>query len=178
MKFIIVLICISIMSCSTNNDEAQYPDCIEQPSELKVSKGCGNVFVYQFLDSTKALVLTIDISTINLTEECQTINLENQQDQITVRLEEAGTSPDSIYFNYCNDVAYINQGKLKKYNATKGIVTFSVSYDNPIKDPIWESNYNITIEIQDLYIYDDANNLKMTIDRIVFWDVNVGWLPG
>jgi hypothetical protein len=178
MKTIFLVLLVFLISCSTNEVEIHYPDCIDQPSELKDSRGCGNVFVYQFLDSTTALVLSIDKSKVNLTKECQTINLENQQDQITVRLEEAGTSLDSIYFNYCNDVAYINQGELKIYNGTKGIITFSVSEDNPIKDPIWESNYNITIEIIDLHLYDQTGNLKLIIDKIVYWNVGVGWMPG
>jgi hypothetical protein len=64
------------------------------------------------------------------------------------------------------------------YTGTKGIVKYSVSEDNPVKDPIWESDYKITVEILDLHLYDITGNLKMVIDKIVFWDVTVGWMPG
>ena len=93
-------------------------------------------------------------------------------------MEIAGTSPDSIYFNYCNDVAFINQGHLDIYSGGKGRVNYSVSEDNPIKDPIWESGYRITVEILDLHLYDKSGTLKMVIDKIVFWNVGVGWMPG
>ncbi len=178
MKYIPLLILISIISCTTGEFEFHYPDCIDRPSDVKVSHGCGNIFVYQFLDSLSAITLYIDESNIQLTKKCQTINLERQHDQVQVRLEKAGTSPDSIYFNYCNDVAYINQGNLKIFNGTKGRVTFSVSEDDPIKNLIYDSRYKVTIVIHDLHLYDETGNLEMIINKIVFWDVSVGWLPG
>ena len=178
MKQISLLIITTLISCSPTEVEFEYPDCIDRPSEIISSFGCGNVFLYQFLDNRKAVVVTIDATNIKLSKECQSISLENGNDHISVTLETAGTSLDSIYFNYCNDVVYINQGKLKIYKGTKGVVSFSVSEDNPIKDPIWQSNYRITVEIHDLYFYDNSGILKMVIDKIVFWDVGVGWMPG
>jgi len=178
MKLICLSIIIMLVSCSPTEVEFEYPDCISQPSEDILSNGCGNVILYQFLDSTKALVVRIDATNINLLKECQSINLENGNEHVSVTLEVAGTSPDSIYFNYCNDVAFINQGKLDINNGAKGIVSFSASEDNPIKDPIWKSNYRITVEIRDLNLYDKSGILKMVIDKIVFWDVGVGWMPG
>lgn len=169
---------VILVSCSPTEVEFEYPDCINQPLEVINSDGCGNVFLYQFIDSTKSLVVSIDASKINFSKECQSVNLENGNDDVSVRLEIVGTSPDSIYFNYCNDIAFINQGNLEIYTGAKGIVSFTASEDNPIKDPIWESNYRITVEIQDLHLYDKSGILKLVIDKIVFWDVNVGWMPG
>jgi len=172
MKIIIVASLMFFISCSTNENESQYPDGIKQPSEVIESYGCGNVFVYQFLDDTTALVLSIDVSKVKLNQESQTINIENQQAKVSVRLEIAGSSADSIYFNYCNDIIFVNPGKIRTYNAKKGTITFSVSEDNPT------TNYEITIEVLDLHMYDKFDNLKMIIDKSVFWDVGVGWFPG
>ncbi len=172
MKSISVIFLLIFTCCSTNENQSYYPDGIDQPSEIVESRGCGNVYVYQMIDSSTSLVLSINSSKINLTQERQTIDLENSQEKVSVRLEKAGTSLDSIYFNYCTDLVPHNLGKLKIYNGKKGTITFSVSEDNPT------TNFNVTIEVLDLLIYDDSNNLMMTIDKTVFWDVHVGWYSG
>jgi len=172
MKSMFFVLLAFIISCSINENESQYPDGINQPAEIVESDGCGNVFVYQMIDSSTSLVLSINASKFNLTQERQTIDLENSQDKVSVRLEKAGTSPDSIYFNYCNDIAFMNMGRLKIYNGKKGSITFSVSEDDP------STNYRITIEVLDLQIYDELDNLMLIIDKTVFWDVRVGWFPG
>jgi len=178
MKITFWLSLLWLVSCSPTEVEFEYPDRINQPSEVIASEGCGNVYLYQFLDGKNALVVRIDGTNSNLTKERQSVDLEEGNSIVSVTLEVAGNSPDSIYFNYCNDVAFINQGRLDIYMGAKGRVNYSVSEDNPIKDPIWESNYKITVEILDLHLYDNTGNLKMVIDKIVFWDVAVGWMPG
>lgn len=176
MKKVIILL-ILLIGCSTE-PEPQYPDGIEQPSQLVESKGCGSVFVYQFIDSTTSIVLIMDASKVKFTQKRQTVELENGNDEIIVRMERAGNSPDSVYFNYCDDAIPIDRGKLISYKARTGRVTFSTSEDNPIQTPAYRSNYRITIEALDLHIYDEKDNLVKTIEKIVFWDVSVGWLPG
>jgi hypothetical protein len=178
MKFGYFLFVLLLFSCSPTEVEFEYPDRINQPSEVTHSDGCGNVLLYQYFDGNKALVVRIDGTNSNLTKERQSIDLEYGNSDVTVTLEIAGTSPDSIYFNYCNDVAYLNQGNVDIYIGGKGKLKYSVSEDNPIKDPLWESNYRITVEIDDLHLYDRAGNLKLVFDKIVYWDVGVGWMPG
>ena len=111
-----------------------------------------------------------------MTKECQTFDLETENDGLTVALEVAGESPDSIYFNYCNDVAYLNQGSTKKYFAEEGFFSFSVSENNPIKDPIWETQYFVTMKIENLRFI--TGNDDLIIEEVVFWNIAVGQLPG
>jgi len=178
MKKAIILLSL-LIGCSTETEtEPQYPDGIEQPTQLVESMGCGSVFVYQFIDSTTSIVLIMDASKVKLTQKHQTVEIQEDNDEIIVRMEKAGNSPDSVYFNYCNDAIPINTGKLVTYKARTGRVTFSTSEDNPISTPAYRSDYRITIEVLDLHIYDEKNNLVKTIEKIVYWDVNVGWLPG
>ncbi len=168
-----------LIGCSTEPEPGpQYPDGIEQPTQLVDSKGCGSVFVYQFIDSTTSIVLIIDASKIQFTQKRQTIELQNDNDEIIVRMEKAGNSPDSVYLNYCTDAIPINAGKPIRYVARSGRVTFSTSENNPIQTPAYRSNYRITIEALDIHIYDEKNNIVKVIEKIVFWDVRVGWLPG
>ncbi|MCF6268542.1 MAG: hypothetical protein L3J41_02395 [Melioribacteraceae bacterium] len=176
MKTLIILL-VLLIGCSTE-PEPQYPDGIEQPTQLVESKGCGSVFVYQFIDSTTSIVLTMNTSKVKFTQKRQTVEIQKDNDQIMVRMEKAGNSPDSVYFNYCDDAIPSNTGKLISYKARAGRVTFSTSEDNPIQTPAYRSNYRITIEVLDLHIYDEKDNLVKRIEKIVFWDVRVGWLPG
>ena len=178
MRYKFLFISIFAFACSSNEPAADYPDCIREPEQTNVSKGCGNIFVYQFIDSSRALTVSIDAEKINLTKECKSINLAGSGDYCRVILEMAGNAVDSIYFNYCNDVGYINSGRIVSYTALKGMLNFSVSEDNPLKEPEWRSNYRTTIEINNLEFYDNNHNLVMSLGNIVFWNVTVGWLPG
>ncbi len=122
--------------------------------------------------------MSINGNEVNLTKKCQTIDLNSSNPYSSVVLEIARNDPDSIYFNYCNDVVYINMGVTKKYKATSGKLYFSVSEDNPIKDPVWESSYFVTIKIVDLHLYNQEDDDEIVIDEIIFWDVGVGWIAG
>ena len=114
----------------------------------------------------------------HLTKKRQDIDLSDLNPNVSVVLEIAGNDPDSIYFNYCNDVGFHNMGTTTKYKAIKGKLSFSVSEDNPIKDPIWKTNYCVTIRIENLHLLNEAANDEITIDEAVFWNVRVGWLAG
>jgi len=177
MKYILIIIVI-IFFTSCEDDIYEYPDGISKPNNIVESYGCGNIFVYQYLDSLKVLAVNINGYGLNLTKKSQTINLNEANPNSSVILEISGGHPDSIYFNFCNDVAFINTGVTKKYKATSGKLSFSVSEDNPIKEKVWESSYYATIKIENLHLYNQENNDKIVIDEIIFWNVNVGWLPG
>lgn len=167
-----------VLSCSEQETVFEYPDCISEPNNLTESFGCSNVFAYQFLDSTRVLTVRINSSNVDLTEECQTFTLSEDNTDISVTLEIAGDDPDSIYFNYCNDVGYPNFGTTTVYAAITGQLTFSVSEDDPIKEPIWDNFYYIAIKIEDLHLFHQKSGAEIVINEIIFWNVGVGWLPG
>ena len=149
-----------------------------EPNKSAESFGCGNVFIYQYLEDSKVLTVGIVGNNSNLKKEAQTIDLSDSNSTVTVVLEIAGNDPDSIYFNFCNDVGFENMGTTIKYKATSGKLTYSVSEDNPIKDPVWKSSYSITVKIENLHLYNQSKNKNIIIDEIVFSNVRVGWLPG
>lgn len=166
------------MSCEDSEIVYQYPDGISKPDNIIESHGCSNIFVYQFLDSSKALTVYIDAKYFSLTKKRQDIDLQNSNPNISVILEVAGNDPDSIYFNYCNDYGLPNQGVTKKYKAISGKLSFSVSEDNPIKEPAWQTLYYVTVRIDGLHLLNQENNDEIIVNKAVFWNVKVGWLPG
>lgn len=83
-----------------------------------------------------------------------------------------------IYFNFCNDVIYENQGTPDIWNGKKGTITVSVSKDGVDIDPDKQAFYNVTIKIEKLYLYDSDSENQIIIDKGIFWDVAVGWFPG
>ena len=177
-QLLILMIALVFISCEESEITYKYPDGISAPNKIVASAGCGNIFVYQFLDSLKALTVRIDGQKLALTQKRQTIELNGSNPNVSVVLEISGNNPDSVYFNYCNDVAFINMGTTTKYNATSGALSFSVSEDNPIKDPSKQNLYFVTIKIQNLHLENQETNDEIIIDEVVFWDVQVGWLPG
>lgn len=178
MKYILILfISVFFISCDEQENDYSYPDGIAKPDIIIESSGCGNIFVYQFIDSLKAFTVSINAKQFSLSKKCQTFSLSDSNPNIQVQLEVAGDSPDSIYFNYCNDVAFPNQGVIKKIKATSGKLLISVSEDNPV-DEVNYNSYYVTIKIKDLRLLDLENNQEILFDDIVFWNVLVGWLPG
>lgn len=179
MKYILILIfAIIFIACGEVEVQHEYPDGIAKPEKIVESNGCGNIFVYQFLDNSKALTVRIDANKFNLTKKRQDVNLDGTNPNVSVVLEIAKNNPDSVYFNYCNDVAFPNRGVTTKYKAMSGKLFFSVSEDNPIKDPIWKTYYYVTIKIENLHLVNQKTGEEIIIDEAVFWNVGVGWLPG
>ena len=179
MKYILIFIFATIfISCQESEIVYDYPDGIQKPDNIIESNGCGNIFVYQFLDSLKALTVSINSNEYSLTKKRQDIDLDISNPNVSVVLEISPNNPDSIYFNFCNDIAYPNHGTTIKYKATSGKLSFSVSEDNPIKEPAWETFYYITVRIIDLHLLNQATNEEIIIDDAIFWNVEVGWLAG
>jgi hypothetical protein len=113
-----------------------------------------------------------------LTKKRQDIDLNSSTPNLSVVLEITGNNPDSIYFNFCNDVALPNMGTTTKYKAVSGRLSFSVSENNPIKDPIWQTSYSVTIRIKNLHLLNQETSDEIIINEIVFWNVGVGLMPG
>lgn len=176
--FVISVFVMVLVSCGESEIVHEYPDGISKPENLVESRGCGNIFVYQFLDSSKVLTTWIDANEFALTKKRQDIDLSGSTQNVSVVLEIAGDNPDSSYFNFCNDVALPNMGTTTKYQAVSGRLSFSVSEDSPKKHPIWQTFYHVTIRIENLRLVNQETSGEIIMDEIVFWNVGVGWLPG
>lgn len=176
--FLILVFAVIFISCEESETVYNYPDGISKPDNIVESSGCGNIFVYQFLDSLKALTVWINSNEYNLTKKRQDIDIDISNPNISVVLEISPNHPDSIYFNFCNDIVYPNSGTTMKYKAISGKLFLSVSEDNPIKEPIWQTFYYVTVRIESVYLINQETNEEIIIDEAVFWNVGVGWLAG
>lgn len=178
MKYVLIfIVSFYFVSCSEQEIEHTYPDGVEKPLSITESSGCGNIFVYQFIDSFRVITVSINAKQLNLTKKCQTFNLSDLNPNILVQLSTAGNSPDSVYFNFCNDILYPNQGFTRKLNAISGQLLVSVSKDNPVNGSS-NNPYYVTIRIKDLHFADIENNKEISLDDIVFWNLLVGYLAG
>lgn len=179
MKYFLALIfAVIFVSCEETETVYNYPDGIAKPDKVIQSRGCGNIFVYQFIDSLKALTVRINPNEVSLTKKRQDIDINISHQGVSVVLEVSPNHPDSVYYNFCNDIAHQNHGTTIKYKATSGKLSFSVSEDNPIKAASWASMYFVTIRIENLHLYNEESHDEIILDEIVFWNVHVGWLPG
>ena len=55
LKFLIIIFAMMFVSCEDSEIVYEYPDGISKPDNVTESSGCGNIFVYQFLDSFKSI---------------------------------------------------------------------------------------------------------------------------
>ena len=174
MRYSVILFVMIIIFCACEEEKKEPLDCFDQNYAVD-SYGCGNIFVYHFLDSTKALTVAINPDLIELSKDCQSFDLSNPIQGISVQLHVAGESQDSIYFNYCNDVAYMNMAEPKTYSLQSGILNFRTSTETLSED--LNSFYNATVELIDIAIpYGDSG--QVVTGDYLFWEVRVGWFPG
>ncbi|WP_304132138.1 hypothetical protein [Ignavibacterium album] len=175
MKHLLILFVASLLLSCDEQEVVNYPDCINRPDSIVQSLGCGNLFLYQFIDSSKVITVSLDANRLGLTKKCRAFNLSNVDPAIIVQLEIAGSSSDSVYFNFCNDVMPPNFGVTKKLKATSGQLFVSSSEDSPFAI---NQSYRVSIKLKDLRLYDSDNNQEIFFNEIIFWDVLVGFLPG
>ncbi len=176
--FYLMIFTLAFISCEEPETIYEYPDGISKPVNVVQSYGCGNVFIYQFLDSLKALTVWINSNYYRLTKKRQDIDIDPSNPNISVVLEVSPNHPDSVYFNFCNDIVYPNTGTTIKYKALSGKLSFTVSEDNPVKKPVGNNFYFITVRVRDLHLFNQEMNDEIIIDEAVFWNVPVGWMPG
>ena len=89
--------------------------------------GCGNG-MYISLSNHQLISVEMDEAALALSTFCKTYDISNFQNQIEVIYYTYNPSPDSIYFNYCSDIAYVEpEGTKIKWKAVSGTITASVS---------------------------------------------------
>ncbi|NUQ82820.1 MAG: hypothetical protein HUU10_14540 [Bacteroidetes bacterium] len=176
MRFLVIVSALFLtLSCSDSEVDVEYPNGITKPESVSKSGGCGNLEVYQYINETSAIVVNINANSVQLTKKLTEFNLTGGDENISISYLIAGNSTDSIYFNFCNDIAYPNMGKNKVYKAHAGNVFVTASKDLK-KGEV--TMYKVTIRITDVYLKNMETNESIFFSEIIYWDVFVGWFPG
>ncbi|MEP4531957.1 MAG: hypothetical protein ABJ004_02650 [Cyclobacteriaceae bacterium] len=137
-----------------------YPKCIPEASGA-AQFGCNNMFFGRvldenFRDATKIVTVTIDPSIITVTKFCQEFELPIEG--IDIKYQVSRMHPDSVYFNFCNDVIYENEGQPLSYSAKSGYISVVSSIDTVITEPM---EYYISARLSNLLFF--LNEQKDTI---------------
>lgn len=102
---------------------------------------------------------------------CHEFSLPSQY--VDVSYIEGSMHPDSVYFEYCSDIIFSNQGQEISYTATKGWLTLELR-EKPTED--FQHTYTISIAAEELSF--DLPNGVITFPQLQWESVLVGWLPG
>ncbi len=167
-----LLVAIICMLTACKKDQAA-PACVDKEGiQLSISGGCGQVFLYGLVDDSTAVTLWLDAPWYeSLDAGCHTYSVTHHA---AIRVEAVRITPDadSVYFNYCNDVSFHNEGHHRHFPAVQGQVLFLRSAllsgdDKP---------YTIDAQLYDLEFQLPEGVFRP--GRLTWKDVWVGWYPG
>lgn len=149
------------------------PACVENNGgELHSSGGCGQVFLYGLVDDSTAVTVWLDAAWYeSLDAGCHSYSITHHA---ALRVEAVRVTPDadSMYFNYCNDVSFHNEGHHRSYPAVSGQVLFL----RPAQMNGEGTPFTIDAQLDDLVFHLPEGVYRP--HRLVWKDVWVGWFPG
>jgi hypothetical protein len=141
--------------------------CIEKNKRLQrtYAKGaCGNLQVYQQIDSARTVIIAINPDSIKLGNDCKTFTIDSTNSNLRVVLVDKMTYTDSVRCVTCHvtdypaDVAYI---------AISGSVTVIISQKQLTSDNT--RPFRVSVELNDVHFR--AKGKVIVLDQVVIWDV-------
>ena len=140
----------------------------------ETGRGCGNIFVYKInKDDTAGISVSAKKEKLNFSSTEKTFEI-GKSDGLNVEI----LVGDKIARSYCNDALDPDQPKSKKLIGKSGKATISIS-DIDETQPRWNRNYTATVILKDArFVEENGNDSVIIIDRLIFKDIKVGWLPG
>lgn len=177
----IAFVLVQLMACSEDKSEfnpvsemdtlvavnSGISNCIDSLNVTPYSGGCFNIFLFSFLNDSIALTLKIDPDRIDITDTC--VVYKFPKDGVEIAMEAKGADPDSVYFNYCNDVV-MSLGTTSVYQATSGTMQI-VSDRLHISDT--STSFRLSVLLSDI----EFSELDTVINRIKHYNFPQGWYP-
>lgn len=160
-----------LLSCGPEIDCCVLPPTTEAFAEVE-AKGCSSFYVYKE-DPKDFLHIYVqgdrDALGLDLSEK----RFELEDGLLEVKLLKF----DGEIGNYaCDDVANDQGEIIKTWTATEGTAFIRIVEDR-ITVTEWEMTYKMTVVLENV-LFKNATNDITVLDRVVFEDVLVGWLPG
>lgn len=114
---------------SESEIQSEFETCIEDPNDGLVVGGCGNIFAFKFLNEEKNTSITVEVDPgkVLVTNQCTDYQIPLEGIEIT--LNKAKGHPDSLYFNYCNDIVFGNEALPHQFDCESGIMTIVSKID-------------------------------------------------
>ncbi|SNT13103.1 hypothetical protein SAMN05421640_2420 [Ekhidna lutea] len=183
MSKIILFILIAFMwlnvSCGDDNGidsevESEFEMCIDDPKDGLIAGGCRNIFAYKFLDTKEDISVVIDANPeiFTITNQCENYALPIEG--ITVSLQLSKKHPDSIYFNFCDDIVYENMAEPFEWPLKSGHLKIVANIDTV---SVNSKDFRVSLELNEI-VFNNPNSGKDTlINNIAFYKTHQGWEP-
>jgi hypothetical protein len=132
----------------------------------KSGKGCGNIFVYKVNNSdTQGITVRADREILHLSTTPKNFDI-GETEGLLVKV----SIGEKVSLYYCNDVMPAYSTLQEELIAESGQATISISEVNSKPN----EQYTATVILKNVYF----KNSKINIDKLIFKDIVVGWLPG
>jgi hypothetical protein len=179
---LIIILLIQLVACGRDKEEIKLKpeiddttalvgsgisNCIDSLNITPFAGGCLNIFLYSYLSDSVFLTLKINPEIVDITDTCLVYNFP--KDGLEVALEAKGSDPDSVYFNYCNDVI-MDLGTTTIYQATSGTMRI-VSDRAHISDT--SRSFRLSVILKDI----EFIQLDTIINQIKYYNFPLGWYP-
>jgi len=171
-KFTILILLAMATGCMKEKSTGFYMDCFKgkTSSPVKSFIGCGTMLVAVNLDDHKLVEIMLNEDALSLKTKCLTFRLEDDTNNIKLKYFTYANHPDSIYFNYCNDVAFPDSsfGTKVTWKAVSGIITVVVSKEK--KDRIECEGYRTAIELDNVRFLRENSTQDTVLAKLTIVD--------
>lgn len=183
--FFVSTVLLFIAYYSTN--QIKNTSLVRKPSSQKTTKlepsdfeekanGCGNFIVYKYSKKAGGLSVKINNDTIQITNSPITLDIQSTND-VEIIYAEGENLFETMPTSFCNDYSNPKTAKPKVWTATSGTVTVS-SLGSSEKSLSGFSEYYVRVDLENIYFLDESNKNPISLSKLVFEKVLVGWYPG
>lgn len=166
------LLCLLVAACTAPSGAPATPSLqFGGPAD-----GCGDLFVYRPNEATTEYVTVwVSAESFRLSTTPTTVDLTQSGDDLAVTIDVyAGPVREQGEFPYCNDVAPMAE-PIAVWRAVAGSATVTLSADRS-EFRCSGPTYQATVALTDVrFANGDAS---VTLDRLTFDNVTVGWCSG
>jgi hypothetical protein len=170
---LLLFIALTVAGCKKekHEDQNQYPDCFENLTSTPFTgmEACGNTITFK-LNASQAVVFSYDDNQIDFRSGCKKFNLADYPSVLDISYYTYEYSPDSIYFGYCDGVAYPPElhAVKTKWNAVSGTIIAAVSKEKSLRDPC--EPYRLSIYLESIKFIKENSTTDTILNSLVMKD--------
>jgi hypothetical protein len=162
--------------CNKDKEINSYPDCFSNWSSIASSnvRSCGYTVMIN-VSKTQLIAVVVNDLNLDLTAKCKTFDLAQHTSDISVSYFSYGNNPDSVYFNYCDDVLYPPgyYGSKTEWTAVSGNIKLVVSKERKYRREC-EEQYKMCLSLENVKFVKQNSSQDSTVQLLIVKDVIMG----
>lgn len=173
--FNLLFITMVITGCKKEKEQTHYPDCFDKLTATSFTglESCSNTITFN-MSASQTVIISYNDSHIDFKSGCNKYNLADYPFDIIVSYYTYEYSPDSVYFGYCDGVAYPPElyGVKTKWKAVSGTLTAAVSKEKSLREDC--EPFKISLCLENIKFIKENSASDTTLNSLVIKDAVMG----